>query len=132
MLIDILIAFLLLGAVVAMVLFIWFNTNAFVEYLSFIGVGNLLHIRDYTEATKDDPATTYPEYLIANHNNFFTRMISCPKCVCVQLAWLLNFPIFFILQITVSPLIWGLLPFTTLITAYVALWLYYQLVNMIR
>lgn len=133
MLSTIFIAVLLLGAFVAMLLFLWFNTNVFVEYV------NLLHfhgifgtVEEFNEVAKDDPVLTFPEFLVANHNSFFTRLISCPKCMCVQLSGFTNLPIFILLQPTFAWTAWFWFPVTSLVTAYLGLILYYLLVSLIK
>lgn len=131
MLIDVCLAFLLLGMVAAMILFIWFDTTAFVEYTSLFDC-NLAYVDEYKIATKDDPATSYPDYMNTWHSNFLTRLLGCPKCLSVWISALINIPVFFVLQLTLIYLVWILFPISVLITSYFALFLYYNLVKLMK
>lgn len=56
------------------ILIIWFQTEAIVEY------GKLLMPKLFS-GYNNMTYSSYPEYLQAEHNNFFTRLISCPFCL---------------------------------------------------
>jgi len=58
------------------VLTIWFQTNAFAEYLFFLPV-----VKKYNLAKKLNVATTFLNFLSINYDSFFVRLISCPYCV---------------------------------------------------
>jgi hypothetical protein len=73
---------------VAFVLVIWLKTEAFVEYARLFGLSKLLEINQF-----DNRAThelNYPAFLLVNHNNFLTRLISCPICLGVWLNILVS------------------------------------------
>ena len=132
---EIFITYLLLGAFIAMILLVWFNTSAFVEYMSLFGLSSFFKIAEYKEATRDDPIQTYPEYIATNHSNFFVRMITCPKCICIQLSALINLPIFFVSSIIYLEwfaYIWLLFPVSAIVTAFFGLYLYSSLINMMK
>lgn len=59
---------------------IWFETEAFVEYIRLVGF-NLFKVNDYLDAKQHNFELTYHSYLLQKHNNFFTRLITCPICV---------------------------------------------------
>lgn len=63
-------------------LFIWFNTEAFIEYMSYIPkIRNLLKVKEFKKHQSEGGILTYPVYLQAYHNNFLNRLISCPYCL---------------------------------------------------
>jgi hypothetical protein len=70
------------------ILVIWFNTDAFVEYMQLLRI-NFFKIKQYIEAKQKDCTLTYHNYLLYKHNNFFTRLITCPICLTVWLCFLL-------------------------------------------
>ena len=62
-------------------LFIWFNTDSFVEYLQYIKY-DWFKIHSYLkEKTTNDLTLTYHSYLRRFHNSFFVRLITCPICL---------------------------------------------------
>jgi len=80
-------------------LYIWFNTNAFVEYLNIIdkSLGKFTKERNetlekYYKQKELSPSITYPEFLAVEYNNFFTELISCPICLGV---WINIVPLLF-------------------------------------
>lgn len=75
-------------------LFIWFNTEAFIEYCKYIPkVRDYLKIKEFKDHQFKGGILNYPVYLQVYHNNFFTRLISCPYCL---LFWI-NLTTFMIL-----------------------------------
>jgi hypothetical protein len=63
-------------------LFVWFNTEAFIEYCKYIPfLKKSLKIQDYYEYQRKGGNLKYPIYLQVNYNNFFNRMISCIYCL---------------------------------------------------
>jgi hypothetical protein len=130
--IELFFVYLLLGAFTAIVMLVWFNTNAFVEYMTLLNLTHLFHINEYKEVTIDDPSTTYVEYIAANYSNFGVRMISCPKCLCIQLSGIVNLPIFAALSIIFTPFIGILFPLSVGITAYFSLYMHTKLVTLIK
>lgn len=78
--------------IIVTILIIWFNTDAFIEY------GKILHlpyikIKEYFLAKEKDCTLTYHTYLLYKHNNFFTRLITCPICTT---SWLCIFSYVFV------------------------------------
>lgn len=63
-------------------LFIWFHTEAFIEYIRYIPpLSKLLKVKEYIEFQKTKDYLNYPLYLSVYYNNFFTKLISCPYCL---------------------------------------------------
>lgn len=83
-------------------LFIWFKTEAFIEYFKYIPILNkFLKIKEYYNYQFNGGELSYPLFLQTNNNNFFTRLISCPYCLnfwlnLVTLSILNNKLIFFV------------------------------------
>ncbi len=69
---------------VALVLLVWFKTEAFVEYFSFIKpLAKLFKLDQFKDIKDNGGELSYPEFLAEYYNSFFTRLISCPICMSV-------------------------------------------------
>jgi hypothetical protein len=71
--------------IVCFILNIWFNSNAFVEYVNFFNVGFCFHTYEYQEKQKENPQLTYINYLKIYHDSFYVRLITCPLCLSIWL-----------------------------------------------
>jgi len=76
---------------VALILIIWFETDAFVEYLSFLRVGRAFFKLDRYAELKKKVGVSYPDFLSMNYDNFVLNLITCPICLAI---WLNIFLIF--------------------------------------
>ena len=128
---DIFLSLILLSAVVAMLLLIWFNTDAFIEYTKLFGLASLFKVNQYLVETKDDPALSYTKWLGENYDNFFVKLIRCPKCFVVWIAGFINVPIYIVISLMTTPLVWITLPLAVLATAYFGLLLYLILIKLV-
>jgi hypothetical protein len=62
-------------------LIIWFNTDVFYEYFKYISYFyNLFKFKQFEEF-RFSHDEIYPNFLVIKYNNFFTKLISCPKCI---------------------------------------------------
>jgi hypothetical protein len=83
-------------------LFIWFNTEAFIEYFKYIPkLNDILKIKEYHKYQFTGGNLSYPVFLQVNYNNFFTRLISCVYCLLfwintISLIYISNYLIFFV------------------------------------
>ncbi len=86
---------------------IWFDTEAFVEYIKLFKL-NWFKVNEYLIARESNFELTYHTYLLYNHKNFFTKLITCPICLTTWLSIIfsllftesiLNFSIIFVLSI---------------------------------
>jgi hypothetical protein len=90
----------------ALILIIWFNTEVLIEYLKLLKL-NIFYIEEYEKAKLNDFSLTYHKYLIIYHNNFFTRLITCPICfnfwmsIILSLSCLSLFPQIFIVSLAI-------------------------------
>lgn len=88
---------------------IWFKTDAFVQYISLLKLDRFFKVRDFIEYKKINSDIDYSTYLLLKHNNFFTKLISCPFCInfwlVLGLSLLFNtiiyLPIVYVLSINV-------------------------------
>lgn len=62
------------------ILVIWFNTEVFVEYSNLLKL-KWFKIYDYLNAKETDFTLTYHSFLLQKHNNFFTKLVTCPFCI---------------------------------------------------
>tara|TARA_R110000787_G_scaffold141418_3_gene254912 strand:+ start:265 stop:618 length:354 start_codon:yes stop_codon:yes gene_type:complete len=65
---------------VASVLFVWFQTEAFAEYAKLLGLGGVFAIEKYEKYLLID-RISYPAFLTVTRPNFFTKLIGCPACL---------------------------------------------------
>ena len=76
------------ASITSVCLYIWFDTNAFVEYLNIIDKT----LSKFTKEKNEDlekyykqkelsPSITYPEFIFTENENFFTKLFSCPICL---------------------------------------------------
>lgn len=71
----------------AFIMYIWFKTDAFIEYFKYIKYFfNLFKIKEYLCFREKHNNINYHTFLILNYNNFFVRLITCPSCVGVWLT----------------------------------------------
>ena len=68
---------------------VWFETEAFVEYIRLFDF-NLFKVKDYSVAKQNNFELTYHSYLLQKHNNFLTRLITCPICFTTWLSLILG------------------------------------------
>ena len=74
---------LLLSCISASIMVIWFETNAFCEWVSLLGVGKKFFkidkFEEYSESELDPNA--YPHFLVQSNPTFFNKILSCPYCI---------------------------------------------------
>jgi hypothetical protein len=94
-------------------LYMWFDTDAFVEYSKLLGLGKLLKISNWEEYREINPRLDYLEYLRLKHSSFFIRLVSCKQCLCfwISLSSFLFFTCIFLFPVVymLSYLIYSLI-----------------------
>lgn len=60
----------------SVILIVWFQTNAFVEYFSFLSI-----VKKYHTAQNAGLNTLFINFLAINYNSFLIRLITCPYCL---------------------------------------------------
>ena len=68
-----------------LILVIWFNTNAFVEYRYILNIEKLTKPKSLQTSILTTIFSALYGFLQLNYDNFFTRLISCPICLCFWL-----------------------------------------------
>ena len=76
------------SSITTVILFIWFETHATVEYLTVVDKTFSLFtnernetLEEYAKQKKIAPSLSFPEFLLSEKPNFFTKLISCPICL---------------------------------------------------
>lgn len=95
---------------IAVLLLIWFRTEAWVEYCRLLHLDFLSFYKDFDVKYKEDVSLTYVTYLRCYHNCFFVRLITCPICLSVWLG--ITFSLFTPVAFLPLYIIGGLLLFT--------------------
>jgi hypothetical protein len=72
-------------------LIIWFKTEAIYEYCKYIPLLNKLFKFKEFQQFRCIQDEIYPNFLVIKYNNFFTRLISCPKCINFWITLILIF-----------------------------------------
>jgi len=73
-------------SLIALILLIWFRTDAWLEYCRVFHLNFISFHKDYYAKKHEDATLTYLNYLRRDHNCFFVRLITCPICLAVWLA----------------------------------------------
>lgn len=78
----------LLSSFTAVALFLWFQTNAFLEYLRiFDSIAKVVTkeksdiIADFDKQHELSPSIMFADYLNLKYDNFFGKLFSCPICL---------------------------------------------------
>lgn len=74
---------LVLSFILAQILVIWFQTNAFIEWVKMLKIGRtFFKASEYDQYVEEelDPHT-YPYFLLSKNSSFFNKIISCPYCL---------------------------------------------------
>jgi hypothetical protein len=106
----------LIWAVALVMIFIWLDTDAVVEYAVLLNIPLPL-IVDYL-AYKQTQNVTYPDFLAFHMNSFGTRLLTCPYCLTVVLNAMF-YSIYAGLHYTFNPIVlcvnivvgWAVYPF---------------------
>lgn len=128
---DIILGYLLIGAGLASLLFMWLNTSAFVEYMNLFNLDQFLFVSEYNEATVDDPLMTYTAFLQYRYPNFWARLLNCPKCLIYWLALFIHAPVLVMLPLGAFLTFLCFIP-SILITTYSGLCLYFMLCRLMK
>lgn len=80
-------------SLIILIMLIWFNSEALIEWGSLFGLYKFLCVDEfYTKRIEYLPANlNYPSFLKIKFNNFITKLLACPLCICVWLSFLISF-----------------------------------------
>ena len=65
-----------------LILFIWFDTNTFVEYAKLFKLKRFFKINLFEEYKLINPKITYHHYIRQKHPSFITKLMTCQPCFC--------------------------------------------------
>jgi hypothetical protein len=60
--------------------YLWFDTDAFLEYASWFGLGFTKH-KEFKNRPEEQKSFDYHTFLLFKYNSFFVRLITCPICL---------------------------------------------------
>jgi hypothetical protein len=64
------------------ILFIWFETDGFIEYAKLFRLGKIFKIDKFEVYKKDmDPRISFLDYIRQKHNSFISRLFTCTPCL---------------------------------------------------
>jgi hypothetical protein len=99
---------------VVFLLFIWFNTDAFIQYSKIMGLSKIFKIIDWEDyRLENGPKITYLEFIFLKNKNFFTKLITCKPClnfwltliICLIFNSLELFPVIYMLSYIIYKII---------------------------
>lgn len=98
--------------------YIWLETNACIEYSKLLKLDFIY--KKYEEHCQKFPSmkSTYQDYLLFTHNNYFTRLLTCSDCLIVVLN---------LLALPLSKGSWQMLGFSITIS-----WLIFYLLKIVK
>ena len=84
---------------------VWLRTNAFVEYMTILGLENYCHVSEYTKLRNEGYGSVYVDFLATYYDDsFFVRLCVCPVCLSFWLGVLTMLSCGDIAAWTVAPL----------------------------
>ena len=78
-------------ALIALLMLVWFNSDAFVEYAKAVGGARFFGVTDYENMLTERASLDYHGYLLEFKDSFFIRLITCPLCFSVWASVILTF-----------------------------------------
>ena len=96
------------------ILFIWFETDGFIEYSKLFRLGKIFKIDKFEEYKKEsNPKITYLNYIRQKHNSFLSRLVTCTPCfnfwivliVCILFNSLFIYPVLYITSYSIYRLL---------------------------
>lgn len=67
-------------------MYVWFETDALVEYSKLFGLKRLLRIDRWESYREINPRLEYFDYLRMNHPSFLIKLFTCPPCILVWIS----------------------------------------------
>jgi hypothetical protein len=77
---------LIISSFIALILLIWFKTDAFLEYCLLFNIENWFKFNEYKYEQIAIPSLTYTEFLRMKYDTFVIKLITCPICLSVWLS----------------------------------------------
>jgi len=86
------------------ILFLWFETDGFIEYCKIFRISSLFKIDKYEQYKKEsNPGISYHSYLRQKHNSFLSRLFTCAPCLNF---WIVLFVTLFFNSLMLYPIIY--------------------------
>jgi hypothetical protein len=73
-------------AVIILIMLVWFNSDAFIEYAKLVGGARFFEITEFENLQKEKATLDYHTYLLEHKDCFFIRLITCPLCFSVWVS----------------------------------------------
>lgn len=88
---------------VVFLLYMWFETDGFIEYSKLLGLGKKFKITLWEEYREINPRLDYLSYIRLKHSSFLVRLVSCKQCFCF---WMVLFSFLFFGNILYFPIVY--------------------------
>ena len=88
---------------VVFLLYMWFNTDGFVEYSKVFGLNKIFKINLWEDYREINPKLDYLSYMRLKQSNFFIKLITCKQCLSF---WLVLISCFFFKNFFYFPVIY--------------------------
>jgi hypothetical protein len=75
---------------IVLIVFIWFNTTALVDYSKLLKLDGVLKIKDWN-VYRLTSNISYLDYLSLKHKGFITKLLSCKPCFMFWIALIISF-----------------------------------------
>ncbi len=84
--------FITASMTLAILLLIWFNTEAFIEYAQVFKITDCFKIDEFIKVRQEtqDPSLTYLTFIAEHYDCFLVRLITCPICLSIWLGFILS------------------------------------------
>lgn len=106
---------LFLSSIIALILLVWFNSDAIVDWGKLFGLSNFLKIDEFYKmrATYVPAQFSYPVFLKNKYDNFFTKLIACKLCLSIWISFVFSWVVALLF---LSPIMVLLMPITTILS----------------
>ena len=78
-------------SLITLVMLVWFNSDAFVEYAKLVGGAKFFGVTEFEKQQEKTATLDYHGYLLENKNSFFIKLITCPLCFSVWMSIIITF-----------------------------------------
>jgi hypothetical protein len=74
------------------ILFLWFETDGFIEYAKLFRLSKIFKIDKFEQYKKEsNPSIKYLDYIRQKHNSFLSRLVSCTPCLNFWVVLIITF-----------------------------------------
>ncbi len=67
---------------VVFLLYVWFDTDGFIEYSKFLNLDRKFKINLWEDYREINPRLDYLAYMRLKHSSFFIKLVTCKQCLC--------------------------------------------------